>query len=210
MPENATPGDAQDELAALLGEPTAAAMVKAAARARQHPLAEPDEMVATILLAALHGLDGSELRSALDVEELDRLADVVAVHIGATFARRLNDAFHHGYRQGIATIAFPSDQWLLWSLPHASWWRGNGGGYTPSLDQAGRYTRQGALQHTRKSWDYDVDAPSTVMVPAPSLQALGCQEVGELMTLRIMTAIDIATQHHRSVGEQEGGAGAGQ
>jgi len=37
------------------------------------------------------------------------------------------------------------DPYLIWSHEHAAWWRGGGGGYTPQLSEAGRYSRDDAM-----------------------------------------------------------------
>lgn len=42
----------------------------------------------------------------------------------------------------------PAD-YLIWSNEHRAWWRANRCGYATGLDQAGRYTRQEALDICR-------------------------------------------------------------
>jgi hypothetical protein len=41
------------------------------------------------------------------------------------------------------------DEYLIWSNEHRAWWRHNARGYTISLRNAGRYSRETALAHCR-------------------------------------------------------------
>lgn len=39
--------------------------------------------------------------------------------------------------------------YLIWSNEHRAWWRPNAHGYTVHIEQAGRYTRDEAVKHSR-------------------------------------------------------------
>jgi len=41
------------------------------------------------------------------------------------------------------------DSYLIWSNEHAAWWRPNVLGYTPFFEEAGRYSREKAIEHSR-------------------------------------------------------------
>lgn len=36
--------------------------------------------------------------------------------------------------------------WLVWSLEHGAWWKGNTSGYTPTKEEAGLFTFEEAQQ----------------------------------------------------------------
>ena len=41
------------------------------------------------------------------------------------------------------------DQYLVWSNEHRGWWRAGRCGYTPGLAEAGRYSREAAIEICR-------------------------------------------------------------
>lgn len=42
-----------------------------------------------------------------------------------------------------------SESYLIWSNEHAAWWRPNASGYTAYIEDAGRYSREKAIAHSR-------------------------------------------------------------
>ena len=42
-----------------------------------------------------------------------------------------------------------SDTYLIWSNEHGAWWRPNAAGYTMRIEEAGRYSREEAISHSR-------------------------------------------------------------
>ena len=42
-------------------------------------------------------------------------------------------------------------EWLIWSIEHQAWWAADSCGYTRNLQQAGRYSRDAALEIVRTS-----------------------------------------------------------
>lgn len=77
--------------------------------------------------------------------------------------------------------------YLVWSNQHAMWWRANWRGYTPVIEEAGRYTRaeaddivkkatcSGKLKHHRADPVSGIEYVSydEVMVPAPETATPG-------------------------------------
>ncbi len=57
--------------------------------------------------------------------------------------------------------------YLLWSNKHSMWWRPNSLGYTEVEDEAGRYSRDEAINLVARSADCGVLAQVTCMVAAP-------------------------------------------
>lgn len=99
-------------LASALGEPTASEMIRtgvAAFLAAYGPTSEgaAQDIVATVLLGALEGLDGTEL---LDTVPLEERTDALAVHLGAALTRRLADAEQRG-RDAARTGQAPDGKW---------------------------------------------------------------------------------------------------
>jgi hypothetical protein len=43
------------------------------------------------------------------------------------------------------SMAMASGEYLIWSNEHGAWWRSGSQGYTTSLQQAGRYSREDAI-----------------------------------------------------------------
>lgn len=60
--------------------------------------------------------------------------------------------------------------YLIWSNEHRSWWKGGGWGYTPRLAEAGRYTRQRALDFCREA------LPSAMHLRPPMFAELPVRE----------------------------------
>lgn len=46
----------------------------------------------------------------------------------------------------------PEIKYLIWSNQHRKWWRAGSVGHTSSLERAGRYTREQAIEHARPHW----------------------------------------------------------
>ena len=64
--------------------------------------------------------------------------------------------------------------YLIWSNEHRMWWRPNRGGYTRSLEAAGRYTREEAIQQCalgRDGWGSNEIPPE---MPVDEIDALEC------------------------------------
>lgn len=58
-------------------------------------------------------------------------------------------------------------QFILWSHKHRQWWKPDAYGYTPNIDDAGRFNAQDAANHLfGDAWSGRVDQAST-MVAAP-------------------------------------------
>lgn len=59
--------------------------------------------------------------------------------------------------------------WLIWSIEHNGWWKPNSHGYTGSIDEAGRYTYEEALQIVKDANSYLRHTPNEAMLPEPKL-----------------------------------------
>ena len=69
------------------------------------------------------------------------------------------------------------DAYLVWSNVHAAWWRPNSAGYTTSLAQAGRYSRNEAINICAGSRDGYTARSMPGEVPV-RLDAIMCAEPG--------------------------------
>jgi hypothetical protein len=70
-----------------------------------------------------------------------------------------------------------AETYLVWSNEHNAWWNPQSRGYTQSLDRAGRYTREEALQicaNARDGWSYR-GRPSEI--PVRETDAYACQQL---------------------------------
>jgi hypothetical protein len=56
---------------------------------------------------------------------------------------------------------------LLWSNKHGMWWKPNEMGYTPNLDEAGRYSEDAAVECVVRSAFWGDLSKVTAMVAAP-------------------------------------------
>lgn len=57
------------------------------------------------------------------------------------------------------------DQYLIWSNEHRAWWRADRFGYAPGLCNAGRYTREQALQICRDAIPTAMSVGSVSEIP---------------------------------------------
>lgn len=56
--------------------------------------------------------------------------------------------------------------WLIWSIKHNAWWEKAENGYTPLMENAGRYTLEEAIRIVR-SCNWNKDRPVVGIVPLP-------------------------------------------
>lgn len=95
--------------------------------------------------------------------------------------------------------------WLVWSNDARTWWGANGSGYTGDVWDAGRYTREQALEVCgRRTWEADKQPPE-VMVAAPEdghseFTVEQQRLIGRWMKYRIEDATRRATVERKAVG----------
>lgn len=63
--------------------------------------------------------------------------------------------------------------YLVWSLEHRAWWRRHGRGYTPVLDEAGRFTRDEAATICEHA---NIVAIEELMTPIPLSRTPAAEE----------------------------------
>jgi len=66
-------------------------------------------------------------------------------------------------RYGVAIAC--GDNYLIWSNYHGAWWKPDRAGYTPSLDQAGRYSREQAIEQCAHGRDGYTSRPHPPELP---------------------------------------------
>ena len=57
---------------------------------------------------------------------------------------------------------------LIWSFEHRAWWRPNSSGYTQSIDEAGAYMLEDALQLCTGANLFHPTDPHEAIVPIPA------------------------------------------
>ena len=97
-------------------------------------------------------LTSAELEEALtELETHQTQLDMDGVMVGVS--RQALDILITAARAGLAGAGDMREPYLVWSNEHRSWWRANSQGYAKSIEEAGVYTREEAVNIARTSRD---------------------------------------------------------
>lgn len=105
-------------------------------------------------------------------EWADAQTDATIIIWALKHADRLISLGRAGLEAGKAEESM-REPYLVWSNEHRAWWRANGQGYTTSIEHAGIYTRDRALDIARTSRDgWSIHGvPDEIAVAAADIQA---------------------------------------